>query len=246
MLWLHYKGYPIHRGMRVVWRVSLVAVLLGLVLFAIHNPLRSRVRSYVARYRLKHIDWPSSMVVLELGPENDVVVPAGRDIVCYRSRGIVAWGRTAAEVIAALVPDQLEAKEGSLPVVYAGKLAVHGGEEKWIVAGPSISAGPTPTLSLHWMDIRIVMDFGGKLGRGRGLFEICRVENMRRGMLQGRVRLYAGQRDAQDTSHVTVAYDVAGLPGVIDGRLVDEDGSIYMEWRVRDGPLAEETELLKQ
>jgi len=39
----------------------------------------------------------------------------------------------------------------------------------------------------------------------------------------GQWRIFAGQADKGDRSHLTIAYDIDGRPGVIDGRLTDGD-----------------------
>lgn len=46
-----------------------------------------------------------------------------------------------------------------------------------------------------------------------------------------RLRVFAGQPDPSDESHFTIAYDLDGQPGVIDGWL-NSDGSIKLEPRV--------------
>jgi hypothetical protein len=38
-----------------------------------------------------------------------------------------------------------------------------------------------------------------------------------------RLRLFAGQPDPADAAHFTIAYDIDGQPGVVDGRLKDDD-----------------------
>jgi hypothetical protein len=48
------------------------------------------------------------------------------------------------------------------------------------------------------------------------------------------LRLFAGQPDANDPSHFTIAYVAHGQPGTIDGWLADDE---IVQLKVRDGPL---------
>ena len=48
-----------------------------------------------------------------------------------------------------------------------------------------------------------------------------------------KLRVYAGQPDAADASHFTIAYEIDGRPGVIDGWLRDQG----LELRPREGAL---------
>ncbi len=46
------------------------------------------------------------------------------------------------------------------------------------------------------------------------------------------VRVFAGQPDPADPAHFTISYTVVGQPGVIDGRLGDDD---TITLKVREG-----------
>ena len=78
-----------------------------------------------------------------------------------------------------------------------------------------------------------------KPGFGRGYPEVlnlgreCFIEPLRNLHEKDLLRLYAGQADSTDLSHFTIAYEVNGQPGTIDGWLKDDD-TIKLE--VRDGP----------
>ena len=50
---------------------------------------------------------------------------------------------------------------------------------------------------------------------------------------EGRLRLYAGQPDPTDASHLTIGYELDGKKGMIDCWLQDDD---TVEMKVRDGP----------
>ena len=50
---------------------------------------------------------------------------------------------------------------------------------------------------------------------------------------QRRVRIFAAQPDLADTSHFTMAYEIDGQPGTIDGWLDPYD---RVRMQVRDGP----------
>jgi hypothetical protein len=50
-----------------------------------------------------------------------------------------------------------------------------------------------------------------------------------------RLRLFAGQPDDEDTTRFTIGYELGGVPGMLEGRLLD-DGTVQI--RVRDGPAA--------
>jgi hypothetical protein len=54
--------------------------------------------------------------------------------------------------------------------------------------------------------------------------------NLALGDREGALRLFAGQRDPKDPSHFTIAYTIAGQPGLVDGWL-KEDGTVLLEPR---------------
>ena len=82
------------------------------------------------------------------------------------------------------------------------------------------------------------MEFGPDAAPGTGGKDGILGRQFAPGLKDRSLRFYAGQADPSDPSHFTIAYEMTGGRGTIDGWLKDHADSVWLELNVRNGPAA--------
>lgn len=223
--------------------VAVVLLVLMVIIGMWYGRTLERVQWVLVTHACRAYQPPADQIVQEEGASDQVQIPASNQrISVLRNDDGVSWSRTPPRCLISLhaVLVGLQPPLERVPL-FVGELRDPAGKE-YIVAvewkhRPRFAGGFASPVTVVGVPT-------GRLGElpAKPLIWSARAANARAYVLSddGLFRIYAGERDPLDPTHLTIRYEVGGGAGVLDGWLRSRGQAPEMIMRFRCGPGAKE------